>query len=187
MAHARPTHSPATHSFGLALRGYDRLAVDEHLAETEQQLAALSDEVTRLRSALAAAEGARVALDQGAEEVLRSADERAAAITELSRHDDVTSAELLDVTRAACTELLTAAQLEANRALDDARRQAATIAERARQEFAWQRRQVRKEQTLVDIRKEQIVRQIVTLSALAAKTASSTADGTAPVEQQVAV
>ncbi len=112
-------------------------------------------------------------LGEQAGEILWSADVRAAEILDLARGGTVELSDLYERARAECEQLLTAAQIEADKTLETARRQAATIDERARQEYAWRRRQVRQEQDLVDQRKQQIVRQIVTLSALAAKTAGS--------------
>jgi hypothetical protein len=52
-----------------------------------------------------------------------------------------------------------------------AQQQAATIDERARQEFAWRRRQMRHEQELLGRRKQAMLSQLTSLSALAAETA----------------
>ena len=54
-----------------------------------------------------------------------------------------------------------------------ARRQAATVEERSRQEFAWRRRQLRQEQELLTRRKQAMLGQLTSLSALAVETAES--------------
>ena len=54
-----------------------------------------------------------------------------------------------------------------------AQQQAATIDERARQEYAWRRRQMRQEQALLDQRRSAILGQLSSLSALAAETAGN--------------
>lgn len=177
--------SSATPTFGHSLRGYDRAGVDGYVTTTQRQLAALTDEVARLRADKAGVEDSRIVLSERAGEVLWSADVRAAEILDLARSGAMDLPELYERARAECEELLTAAQIEAEKTLAVARHQAATINERARQEYAWRRRQVRKEQDLVDQRKQQIVSQIVTLSALAAKTAGSPATATS-VEQAIA-
>lgn len=62
---------------------------------------------------------------------------------------------------------------EADGIVGRAQSQAATIDERARQEFAWRRRQMRREQELLDRRKQAMLSQLTSLSALAAETAQS--------------
>lgn len=62
---------------------------------------------------------------------------------------------------------------EADDIVGRAQAQAATIDERARQEFAWRRRQMRREQELLDRRKQAMLSQLTSLSALAAETAQS--------------
>ena len=176
--------SSSTPTFGLALRGYDRAAVDGYLADARRQLIALTEEVARLRAERAGVEDSRVVLGDQAGEILWSADVRAAEILDLAHGGAVPLPDLYERARAECEQLLTAAQFEAERTLETARQQAATIDERARQEYAWRRRQVRQEQDLVDRRKQQIVHQIVTLSELATQTASSPATAE-PAEHQV--
>lgn len=171
-------------TFGLALRGYDRAAVDAHVADAAHRIAEMSEEVTRLREAVVAAERQRVALSQRGSELLRAAESQAAETLDLARGGEMEPAEVYERTRTDCEHLLTAAQTEARRVLDEARNHAATIEERARQEFAWRRRRVREEQTLVDLRKQQIVRQIATLSVLATKTAVEPASSL-PIEPAV--
>jgi hypothetical protein len=61
---------------------------------------------------------------------------------------------------------------EAEAVLDRARRQAATVDERARQELAWRRRQLRRDEELLTRRKQSALRQLASLSALAAETAA---------------
>jgi cell division septum initiation protein DivIVA len=62
---------------------------------------------------------------------------------------------------------------EADGIVARAQAQAGTIDERARQEFAWRRRQMRREQDLLDRRKQAMLSQLTSLSALAAETAQS--------------
>lgn len=62
---------------------------------------------------------------------------------------------------------------EADAIVARAQAQAETIDERARQEFAWRRRQMRREQDLLDRRKQAMLSQLTSLSALAAETAQS--------------
>ncbi len=66
-----------------------------------------------------------------------------------------------------------AAGEEADAIIGRAQAQADTIDERARQEFAWRRRQMRREQDLLDRRKQAMLSQLTSLSALAAETAQS--------------
>ncbi len=66
-----------------------------------------------------------------------------------------------------------AAMEEADAIVARAQAQADTIDERARQEFAWRRRQMRREQDLLDRRKQAMLSQLTSLSALAAETAQS--------------
>jgi len=63
----------------------------------------------------------------------------------------------------------TEAELIVTRAQD----QAATIDERARQEFAWRRRQMRHEQDLLNRRKQAMLSQLTSLSAIAVETAEN--------------
>ena len=62
---------------------------------------------------------------------------------------------------------------EAEQIVARAQQQAATIDERARQEFAWRRRQMRHEQDLLNRRKQAMLSQLTSLSALAAETAEN--------------
>ncbi|HEY0238509.1 MAG TPA: DivIVA domain-containing protein, partial [Friedmanniella sp.] len=67
----------------------------------------------------------------------------------------------------------TSANTDAEAVIAGAQRQAATIDERARQEYAWRRRQMRQEQALLDQRRSAILGQLTSLSALAAETAGN--------------
>ena len=58
---------------------------------------------------------------------------------------------------------------EAEQIVARAQQQAATIDERARQEFAWRRRQMRHEQDLLNRRKQAMLSQLTSLSALAVR------------------
>ena len=62
---------------------------------------------------------------------------------------------------------------EAEQILARAQQQAATIDERARQEFSWRRRQMRHEQDLLNRRKQAMLSQLTSLSALAVQTAEN--------------
>ena len=59
---------------------------------------------------------------------------------------------------------------EADALVQRAQHHAATIEERARQELAWRKRQVSKEEDLVNRRKEAVREHLVSLSALATET-----------------
>lgn len=63
------------------------------------------------------------------------------------------------------------AAAESEQLVARARQQAATVEERARQEFAWRRRQLRQEQDLLTRRKQAMLSQLASLSALAVETA----------------
>ena len=65
---------------------------------------------------------------------------------------------------------------EAGQIVGRARQQAALIDERARQEFAWRRRQMRHEQELLDRRKVAMLSQLSSLSALAVASAENFPD-----------
>jgi len=65
---------------------------------------------------------------------------------------------------------------EAGRIVGRAQQQAALIDERARQEFAWRRRQMRHEQELLDRRKVAMLSQLSSLSALAVASAENFPD-----------
>ena len=89
-------------------------------------------------------------------------------------------AEQTDVAAGLRTNAITEAERTKMAALDEAegiiaraQAQADTIDERARQEFAWRRRQMRREQELLDRRKQAMLSQLTSLSALAAETAQS--------------
>lgn len=89
-------------------------------------------------------------------------------------------AEQTDVAARLRTDALTEAERVKRAALEEAdaiiaraQAQADTIDERARQEFAWRRRQMRREQELLDRRKQAMLSQLTSLSALAAETAQS--------------
>jgi uncharacterized membrane protein YgaE (UPF0421/DUF939 family) len=62
---------------------------------------------------------------------------------------------------------------EAEQIVARAQQQAATIDERARQEFSWRRRQMRHEQDLLNRRKQAMISQLTSLSALAVQTAEN--------------
>ena len=66
-----------------------------------------------------------------------------------------------------------AATAEAEQIVVRAQELAATIDERARQEFAWRRRQMRHEQDLLTRRKQAMLSQLTSLSALAVETAEN--------------
>jgi len=65
------------------------------------------------------------------------------------------------------------AAADASAIIGRAEAQAATIDERARQEFAWRRRQMRDEQALLARRKQAMLSQLTSLSALAVETAEN--------------
>lgn len=65
---------------------------------------------------------------------------------------------------------------EAEAIIGRARQQAATIDERARQEFIWRKRQMRTEHELLARRKQAMLRQLTSLSALAVETAENLPD-----------
>lgn len=95
----------------------------------------------------------------------RSTDHLSAEAEEaaLTRQEALAEAERVKVEAAA----------EADRILARAQQQAGTIDERARQEFAWRRRQMRHEQDLLSRRKQAMLSQLTSLSALAVETAES--------------
>jgi len=70
-------------------------------------------------------------------------------------------------------QIRSAALAEAEEVLGRARQQAATLEERSRQELVWRRRQLRQEQDLLTRRKQAMLSQLASLSALAVETAES--------------
>lgn len=64
----------------------------------------------------------------------------------------------------------------AERLLSEASGRARTIEERARQEFAWRRRQLRSEQDLLNRHKQALLAQLTSLSTLARQTAENLPD-----------
>ena len=89
------------------------------------------------------------------------------------------SAEADEAARSRATALAEVEQIrlaalaEAEEVLGRARQQAATLEERSRQEFVWRRRQLRQEQDLLTRRKQAMLSQLASLSALAVETAES--------------
>ena len=94
------------------------------------------------------------------------------AATHLAEQTDV-AARLRNDALHEAERVKRAAIAEADAIVGRAQAQADTIDERARQEFAWRRRQMRREQDLLDRRKQAMLSQLTSLSALAAETAQS--------------
>lgn len=95
---------------------------------------------------------------------------------ESAEHLAAEAAEAARVRAAAVAEadrIRLAATEEAEQVVARAQQQAATVEERSRQEFAWRRRQLRTEQDLLTRRKQAMLGQLASLSALAVETADS--------------
>ena len=75
-----------------------------------------------------------------------------------------------------------AAVQEAEARVDTAKKQAAAISERTQQEFAWRKQQLRRETELLHQRKQAVLSQLASLSALAEQTASAFPDLDDPVD-----
>ncbi|GAB2576356.1 DivIVA domain-containing protein [Microlunatus antarcticus] len=149
--------------------------------EAEQQRAAAQREAAAVAADVAAHRETTYAELQRAQE--EAAAHVEAMLAEATRQQTTTAAHLAAETEQAVAlraealadaeRVRTTADADAADAVARAQQQAATIDERARQEYAWRRRQMRQEQALLDQRRSAILGQLTSLSALAAETAGN--------------
>ena len=149
--------------------------------QAEQQRAAAQREAAAVAADVAAHREATYAELQHAQE--EAAAHVEAMLAEATRQQTTTSAHLAAETEQAVAlraqaladaeQVRTTANADAGATIASAQQQAATIDERARQEYAWRRRQMRQEQALLDQRRSAILGQLTSLSALAAETAGN--------------
>jgi cell division septum initiation protein DivIVA len=159
---ARATVESAQLQAGTLLADAERDALtirQQAAADRDRVLAELTAESDDLRGRIEQTLAESTALHR------RSAEQLAAESAEASRLRAEALAEVERIRQAAVAE--------ADELVGTARRQAATVEERSRQEFAWRRRQLRQEQELLTRRKQAMLSQLTSLSALAVETAES--------------
>ncbi len=171
----------------------------EHEAEASRQKAALDSESLRRTAEREIAEARqKIAVDrEQAVGELQSAhddaDQRTAALlAEATKHHQESAARLeADIAesariRAEALEEAERAKLsaveESEARIATAKKQAAAISERTQQEFAWRKQQLKRETDLLHQRKQAVLSQLASLSALAEQTASAFPDLDAPGE-----
>ena len=118
----------------------------------------------------------------------------AALLAEATKHNDESAARLeTDIGEAArirteavaeAEETKLAAVQEAEARIATAKRQASAINERTQQEFAWRKQQLRRETELLHQRKQAVLSQLASLSALAEQTASAFPDLDDPLDME---
>ncbi|HEU4545478.1 MAG TPA: DivIVA domain-containing protein, partial [Microlunatus sp.] len=144
-----------------------RRTVEREIADTRQQIAVEREAaLTELRRAQEEASG-----------------QTSAMLTEATRYHEESAARLeadiLEATRIREDALRDADQLkltsikEAEDRVESAKKQAAAISERTQQEFSWRKEQLRRETDLLSQRKQAVLAQLASLSALAQETATS--------------
>ena len=144
-----------------------RRTVEREIADTRQQIA-----VER--------EAALTELRRAQED---ASQQTSAMLTEATRYHEESAARLeadiLEATRIREEALRDADQLklssikEAEDRVESAKKQAAAISERTQQEFSWRKEQLRRETDLLSQRKQAVLAQLASLSALAQETATS--------------
>lgn len=152
--------------------------------DTEKLRRTVESEVAQMRAQIAVEREA--ALNQ-----LRSVHEEAvtktsALLAEAAQHNQESAERLdLDITEAArvreaamaeAERIRAEAHTEADERVTAARKQAAAITDRTQQEFAWRKQQLRRETDLLGQRKQAVLNQLASLSALAQQTATSFPD-----------
>lgn len=164
-----------------------------HEAQTARQTAYLDTEESR-RGAEREVAGLRAEVAEERERALaelRAVHEKAVAQTsamlaEATEHNatsterleaDITEASRIRTEAIATAEQITLdAQAQAEERVQAARQQAATLVERTQQEFAWRKQQLKRDTDLLAQRKQAVLNQLSSLSALAQQTASSFPD-----------
>ncbi len=144
-----------------------RRTVEREIADTRQQIA-----VER--------EAALTELRRAQEE---ASEQTSAMLTEATRYHEESAARLeadiLEATRIreealqAADQLKLASVKEAEDRVEAAKKQAAAISERTQAEFTWRKEQLRRETDLLGQRKQAVLAQLASLSALAQETATS--------------
>ena len=162
----------------------------EHEAETARQQAYLqAEEVKRAAEREAADVRQQIATERetAISELRRVAEETATRTSELlaeaTRHNqesaerleaDIAQANTIRADALAEAEKVQLAALkEAEERVDAAKAQAAAITERTQSEFAWRKQELKRETDLLSQRKQAVLNQLASLSALAQQTAQS--------------
>ena len=147
----------------------------EQLAAQAQQAAAALQQQSEHRRDETLAKLRRLQDDANATtaELLARATQAQRASSEHLTSEAEQAAELRKTALADAEQVRLSAAADASAIIGRAQEQAATIDERARQEFAWRRRQMREEQALLARRKQAMLSQLTSLSALAIETAEN--------------
>jgi hypothetical protein len=149
--------------------------------DTEELRRTVEREIADIRQQIAVErEAALTELRRAQEE---ASEQTSAMLTEATRYHEESAARLeadiVEATRIREDALRDAEQLkltsikEAEDRVESAKKQAAAISERTQQEFSWRKEQLRRETDLLSQRKQAVLAQLASLSALAQETATS--------------
>jgi hypothetical protein len=149
----------------------------ELLAAAERASAALRQEIANQREhVMAELKEAQVSANQAIEAMLAKATELQRAAGEHLTSETEHAAKLRNEALAEAERIKVDASDDSDGIIDRARHQAAMIDDRARQELALRRRQMRDEQELLMRRKHAMLNQLASVSALAVETAENLPD-----------
>ena len=146
--------------FAVARRGYECAAVDEHVGELEQEIAALHEEAADLR----ARAGSR---DEVADEIKRIGEQTSAVL--IAAHEQR-------------EEMLRAARAEADRCMADATSGASAVTSEAEARL----RELEAEKEAIDRERERLLEDVQVVSAALAAVAQSAHERIAPKSQDAA-
>ena len=150
---------------------------EELLAAAERDSAALRQEAADQREqVMAELKGAQESANQAIQEMLTKATELQRSAGEHLTSETDEAAKLRNEALAEAERIKVSASGDAEKIIDRARHQAAIIDDRARQELALRRRQMRDEQELLTRRKNAMLNQLASVSALAVETAENMPD-----------
>ncbi len=153
------------------------LEAEPSAAAAEKDAGRIRQQAAEKRSrTLAELEKAQKEAQRAAADLLASATEQQRAASEHLTEETERAARVRRTPSPRPSACKLEATAEAESIVTRAQQQAATIDERARQEFAWRRRQMRREQDLLTRRKQAMLSQLTSLSAMAVETAENLPD-----------
>jgi hypothetical protein len=152
--------------------------------DTEALRRSTDREVADMRSAVAEERELALGHLRGVQEeaaaktaaVLAEATEHSRLAGERLEHDIAEGVRIRAEALAEAERVRVAAAAEADQRLTAARKQAAAITDRTQQEFDWRKQQLRREMDLLGQRKQAVLNQLASLSALASQTADTFPD-----------
>ena len=159
------------------MRETAELEVQQLRVRSEKEAASAAAELAERRAQMLSELGQRQrTAEAGIRERLAEASALQSSAAEHLAEQTTEAARIRSAALAETDQLRQRCLAEADALVQRAQQDAMTIEERARQELAWRKRQVRKEQDLVNRRKQAVREHLVSLSALATETAANLPD-----------